>query len=104
MTQPTPREVSVATDALRTEAAQWDDQSLAIAAVATKVGGLALNRIEAGLFQLLVGPYNELVTAVRSRCQEGQAAMTEIATTLRSAADTYQREDENNAHRIHHLY
>jgi uncharacterized protein YukE len=104
MTQPTPHEVHAATEALRTEAKQWDDRSVAIGAVATKVAGMELGRVEAGLFQLIVSPYNDVVNAVQSRCQEGQTAMTEIARTLRSAADTYEREDQSNAHEIHNLY
>jgi hypothetical protein len=104
MTQPTPHEVHVATEALRTEAQEWDDQSLAIGAVATKVAGMTLGRVEAGLFQLVVSPYNDVVSAVRSRCQEGQTAMTEIAQTLRSAADTYDHEERTNTHQIHNLY
>lgn len=104
MTQPTPQEVAVATAALRTEATEWENQSTVIAAVATKVAGMELGRIEAGLFQLVVSPYNEVVYAVAARCREGQTAMTEIATTLRAVADTYEREDDSNAHRIHNLY
>ncbi|GLH98880.1 type VII secretion target [Phytohabitans aurantiacus] len=104
MTQPTPHEVHIATETLRTEAREWDDQSVVIGKLATKVAGMELGRIEAGLFQLVVSPYNDVVNAVRSRCQEGQTAKTEIARTLRSAADTYDREDQSNAHEIHNLY
>lgn len=104
MTHPTPQEVKVATSALRTEATEWDGQSAAIGGIAAKVGGMELGRVEAGLFQLVVSPYNEVVQAVQARCQEGQVAMPEIATTLRAVADTYDREDDNNAHRIRNLY
>lgn len=89
MSRPTPHEVAVATGALRIEAGEWDEQSAALGAIAGKVGGMELGRVEAGLFQLVVSPYNEVVHQVQARCQEGQTAMTEIAETLRSVADTY---------------
>lgn len=104
MTFPTPQEVAVATEVLRTEATEWDDQSAAVGAIAAKVGGMELGRVEAGLFQLVVSPYNEVVHAVQARCLEGQTAMTEMAATLRAVAETYEQEDDNNAHRIHNLY
>jgi hypothetical protein len=104
MSQPTTQEVAVATGALRTEAGEWSEQSTAIGAIAAKAGEMELGRVEAGLFQLVVSPYNEVVKQVQARCQEGQAAMSEIAGTLRSVADTYDGEDSNNAHRIHNLY
>src|SRR5215475_4326048 len=56
-----PLGVKVATDALRTEAGVWDQQSGQMDAIATKVDGLRFNRLEAGVFQLVVGPYGELV-------------------------------------------
>ncbi len=104
MTHPAPREVKVATDALRTEAGEWDRQSAALAAVAAKVAGMELGRVEAGLFQLIVSPYNQVVDAVQARCREGATAMTEVATTLRRVADTYDAEDRANEHRIRNVY
>jgi hypothetical protein len=104
MTQPTPQQVAVATNTLRTEANEWETQAAILGTLAAKVEGMELGRVEAGLFQLIVSPYNDVVHHVQSRCQEGQTAMGQIATTLRSAADLYQREDDNNAHRIYNLY
>ena len=104
MPPPTRQQVTVATDALRREANEWDHQSVALAAIGQKITGLELGRVEAGLFQLIVSPYNELVAKVIDRCREGQTAMAEVATTLRHVADTYEEEDRNNAHRIRDLY
>ncbi|MBQ0990704.1 hypothetical protein KBX08_11445 [Micromonospora sp. H61] len=104
MPPPSRQQVTVATDALRTEAAEWDRQSAAMSAVVPKVAGMELGRVEAGLFQLIVSPYNEIVQHVSQRCQEGQAAMTEVATTLRKVADTYDEEDRSNDHKLRNLY
>ncbi|MEU6206087.1 type VII secretion target [Micromonospora musae] len=104
MPPPSRGQVTVATNALRTEAGEWDQQSAAISAIASKVAGMQLGRVEAGLFQLIVSPYNDVVQHVTQRCREGQAAMTEVASTLRKVADIYDEEDRNNAHELRKLY
>jgi hypothetical protein len=101
---PSAEQVAVATNALRTEAGEWDTQSGAMAALGTKVAGMEFGRLEAGLFQLMVGPYNDVIQAVAARCEEGATAMTEIAATLRSVADTYDAEDKAVLHRIKNVY
>ena len=98
-----PQSVKVATDALRTEAGVWDQQGAQMANVATKVDGLRFNRVEAGVFQLIVGPYGELVEQVHARCQEAVTRMKEIADTLRQVANTYDEEERNGSHRLRNL-
>jgi hypothetical protein len=104
MPPPDRQQVTVATNALRTEAGEWDRQSAAMGETLSKVVGMELGRVEAGLFQLIVAPYNEVVHHVSERCREGQAAMTEVAATLRTVADRYDEEDRNNEHKIRNLY
>lgn len=105
MTQPpSPEQVMVATNALRNEATEWDTQSATLAEQSNKVADLQFGRLEAGLFQLMVGPYNDVIHAVAARCREGATAMTEIATTLRAVADTYDAEDKAAEHRIRNVY
>ena len=60
--------------------------------------------MEAGLFQLMVGPYNEVIQTVSARCGEGAGAAADIADTLRSVADTYAAEDQAAEHRIRNIY
>ena len=105
MTQPPSREqVSVATNALRNEAGEWLAQSALLATQSAKVAEMEFGRLEAGLFQLMVGPYNDVIDAVAARSKEAAAAMTEIAGTLRSVADTYDAEDKASEHRIRNIY
>lgn len=101
---PSPQEVKVATDALRTEANIWDEQSDIMDQLGTKVGAMELGRLEAGLFQIMVGPYNDVVAAVEARCKEGTAAMKEIGVTLRTVASTYDAEDKAAEHRNRNIY
>ncbi|TDC43821.1 hypothetical protein [Micromonospora sp. KC213] len=104
MSSPSHGQVTVATDVLRREAGEWDLQGAAIGEIMAKTSGMELGRAEAGLFQIIVSPYNEVVNAVTDRCREGQAAMAEVAQTLRVVAGTYEEEDLNNAHTLRDLY
>lgn len=104
MTQPTQREVDVAVETLRTEAGIWDQQSHQLQAIVSGVGELRLSRIEAGVFQLIVSPYDAVVDQITACCAEGVQQMTRIASTLRTAADVYEEEDRNNEHSIRNLY
>jgi len=83
----------VSLPALYREAATWDAQSDALAAVATNAEALRMSRLQCGIFTLLHGAYDAVVDHVSGRCREGAVAMTEIATTLRANADDYARRD-----------
>ncbi|MBU2664802.1 hypothetical protein KOI35_14970 [Actinoplanes bogorensis] len=105
MTQPPNAEqVAVATGALRSEAGVWDEQSGRLGELSTKSAGMEFGRLEAGVFQIMVSPYNDVVHVVAGRTGEGATAMTEIAATLRSVADTYDAEDKASEHRIRNVY
>ena len=104
MTQPSPQEVAVATNALRNEAGEWNAQSATMSDLARRTAEMEFGRLEAGLFQLMVGPYNDVIQAVTARVGEGTVTMSEIASTLRSVADTYDAEDKASMHRIKNVY
>jgi len=101
MGHPTGGEVSVATNTLRSEAGDWDTASDQMTALSAKTGGMQFGRLEAGIFQLMVGPYNDLVELVTSHCRDGATAMTGIGQTLREVADRYDAQDKAAADRIH---
>jgi hypothetical protein len=101
---PSAEQVTVATDALRHEAREWDTQGTTMGGLSTTVAGMEFGRPEAGLFQLMVGPYNDVIHSVAARCTEGATAMTAIADTLRAVADTYDAEDQAAMHRIKNVY
>jgi len=104
MTAPNRAEVQVATAALRTEGGVWLHQSDQLEAVVHKADGLRMGRLEAGVFQVLVSAYDEVVEQVVGRCREGRARMEEIGQALRRAADVYDEEDRSGAHRFRNLY
>jgi hypothetical protein len=104
MPPPTAQEVAVATGTLRSEAGVWDHESGQLHAITSKAQGLRMNRLEAGVFQVVVSAYESVVEQVQNRCGEGTQRMSEVAGTLRQVADTYDQEDRNREHAIRNLY
>ncbi|WP_433790598.1 type VII secretion target [Actinoplanes sp. CA-252034] len=104
MSQPTSGEVHIACEALRRESVQWDSQGERLRIVSATAAEFEFNRVEAGLFQVMVGAYNDVINAVSARCSEGATAMAEVAATLRRAADVYEAEDRAGEHRIRNIY
>jgi hypothetical protein len=98
-----PQGFEVATDSLRTEAGVWDAQSAQMGTLAGKADAVRFNRLEAGVFQLIVGPYGDVVDQVHGRCKEAVDRMKEIATTLRQVAKTYDEEERTGVHRLMNL-
>jgi hypothetical protein len=67
----------------------WDQQATAIGTVPGRAEGLSLGRFNAGVFQLIVSPYDSVVGAVAARCTEGKGCMEDIATGLRRCVGNY---------------
>lgn len=104
MAPPSKEDILVATQALRTQATVWNGQAGEMSALSTKVKAMDITRLEAGIFQLFIGNYNTLVDELTQRCSEGNAAMNEVAGTLRQVADTYDEEERKNVHKIGELW
>lgn len=104
MAPPTPQQVEVATQALRIEAGVWETESGEMGKVSEKANGLRLNRIEAGLFQVIFNTYGQVIDQVVARSNEGVTQMADVARTLRTVADTYDQEDAAGVHRMTNIY
>lgn len=99
MTSPSSYEIQVATSALRNEATVWDEESTASGNLGQKVVGLELTGLQAGL---LFAPYHDgyskvcdLMTTVLA---QAKTSMGDIATTLRTSAAVYDKEESDNVH------
>jgi hypothetical protein len=101
---PGKHDIEVATDTLRAESGLWLDQCDALHTAAGKAEQLRMDRLEFGMFQLVVADYHAVVDQITARCQEGTQRMTEIASTLRRVADTYDAEEQKNLHQLRHLF
>lgn len=97
-------EVDVVTSALRAEASVWEDAADAIGHVAVAAETLRLSHVAAGVFQLIVGAHESVVSVVASRCQEGAEEMDRIAAALRGNAQAYDDGDAAVADRVQGLY
>ncbi|MFF7634485.1 type VII secretion target [Kitasatospora sp. NPDC008050] len=86
----------VTTDTLRKEAGIWDQQSDQLGKINASVGSMATDRIQAGVFQIMVSAYMEVVNAVQGRTQEGQTNLKGIANGLRKVADSYDHTEQQN--------
>jgi hypothetical protein len=86
--------LAVITSTLRGEADVWSAQSGVLGGLTTKAEGLELTRLEAGVFQLFVGAYNDAAGQVTARCGEGKQRMNEIAAALRQVADRYDKSEK----------
>ncbi|WP_433271038.1 hypothetical protein ACQPZF_11410 [Actinosynnema sp. CS-041913] len=104
MAPPDKQAVQVATGALRTEAGTWESMSDEIGKAAAEAESLRMTRLEAGIFQLIVGPYEQAVDQIVGRANEGRAQLAAIGSTLRQIADTYDAEEAANEHKIRNVY
>lgn len=104
MAPPTAQQIKTATDALRNEAGVWDKESGEMGKIGPKAEGLRLDRVEAGLFQVIFDAYKQVLDQVIARSNEGKTQMTDIGKTLRSVADTYDQEEAANVHKLKNIY
>ena len=104
MAPPSKAQIKVATDALRAEAAIWDQQSSELGKIVSQANDLRLDRAEAGIFQIIFDAYSSVVDQVTARSGEGQQRMADVADTLHQVADTYDEEDAANLHLLKNLY
>lgn len=95
---------SVGIQALRDDAKIWDQQSAQMQQVVTRANGLRMDRLQAGIFQVYVGAYQQAVDQVVNRSGEGITAMHAVSTTLSSVADAYQQDETANTHKFTDLH
>lgn len=104
MGSPDEDQMRVITDALRKDGGIWDDQATEMAKIVAKAQGLRLNRIEAGLFQVIFDAYSQVIDQVNGRCDEGQRCMAAIGSTLFSVANGYEQAEAARAHDLGNIH
>jgi uncharacterized protein YukE len=95
--------VRVACEALRSDAAKWTQTAATLHTAAQAAEGLVLGVDKLGFAAQqngVVAAYEALRQKMVRLLTTGVTELDTLATTLRHAADTYQREDEQGAHRI----
>ncbi|VFA92509.1 Uncharacterised protein [Nocardia farcinica] len=101
---PTPQQLEVALGSLRNDARTWAEQSTQMASVKPKVEALTFTRVEAGLFQVIVGANDELVPKFSLLAEQAASSFEQVADVLIVCANTYQAEDEAGKHRLDNLW
>lgn len=94
---PTENEMRIASGALAKEARKWDDEAPNLTSIATTLAGLELSRVEAGLFQIMFGPYEQCRSTVEDRAREGAKEFTTMADTLTELSKAYKDLDNERA-------
>ncbi|MER7584499.1 hypothetical protein [Kitasatospora sp. NPDC097691] len=87
----------VTTDTLRAEAGIWDQQGEQLGKIATSVSSMSMDRFQAGVFQLIVSAYAEVLTAVHDRAQEGEQNLKAVGDALRKVADNYDHHEQKTS-------
>ena len=107
MGDPTSDEVFAATDAIRTDAAVWSQMAGELDTAARTAADLALSAFDFSFVGHLVGMehvYTGLQQRVAALLAQGATTFDEIADALRKSADDYDRDEQNNVHRLKHIY
>lgn len=97
-------EMRVASGALEKESARWDREAPQLDTLAASLRGLALTRVEAGLFQVMFGAYEACRSSVEARAREGGREFRAMASTLSQLATAYHDLDAERAESIADLW
>ncbi|WP_393058781.1 hypothetical protein [Streptomyces sp. LN549] len=92
------------TDALRTEAGMWDEQSVSLGEVSRATDEMRMTKLEAGLFFLVASNYNEAIDHISARCSEGQSRMSEVADALIKNANAYDNHEAETTKSVEDAY
>lgn len=82
----------------------WSTQAGAMEQTHSAAARLGFDRLQAGVFQVIVTAHADLAATIQARCAEAAREMARIAATLREVADTYDDEEHRNVHALRHLY
>ena len=89
-----PGELLVIATSLGHAAGIWNQQAAALQSASARVSDMSLSRVEAGVFQIIIGPYDAVVAQVSARCAEGSHIMRDIASALELSAYKYEQAEE----------
>lgn len=104
---PTDQQVKAAIAALRTDAATWDEASQTLRTAAAAAARLELSSLHFSYIGAQVGlteVYQQLQDRLTRLLDEGSTNLASLAAALRTAADGYQRDEDNAVHRMTGIY
>ncbi|AHI00449.1 hypothetical protein GCM10010174_64630 [Kutzneria viridogrisea] len=104
---PTADQVSVALDALRSDASTWDAAGDGLDGPTSTLGGLALGPEQVSMWAADAGldrTYNEAREQLASVIAQAAENFHAVAAALRTAATIYEQEEQQNLHRLKGVY
>lgn len=104
MTEPTGDMVRVAVEHLRTAASAWHRAGDRLGEGVQKAEGVKTSQVEFGIFQIPWDAYMATAEYVQNRLREGAVEMHIVGDTLKNNADIYEREEQENLHRLNGMY
>jgi len=107
MSQPSGPQVQAAIDAMRGEAARWDDMTQQALHTSTTAAGLTLNAFHFSGLGHLVGVdtlYTQLQQHLADLLVQAMHNFANTRDALYAAADGYERDEQDAVHRMKHIY
>lgn len=104
---PTPDEYRVALEALRNDAAKWEDCAGDLGSAKSTADGLDLEALHFSYVADKLGVtalYKEFQDKMVRLLGEGETASKSVSTQLLAAAQTYQNEEEAGIHRMNNIW
>ena len=104
MSQPSPDEIRVSTNALHAEAAVWFSAAGDLQRAAEQTRALAIEVYDTAIFGEFITEVNAAVAQVATLCDGATWSLNDVGYTLDDVAKTYQTEEEANLHAMKNLY
>lgn len=98
MSQPSAEDITRSLTDLRTCAKAFDGEGTVLAARSGDFSAQGGGAISFGLFAAVGAAYDRGCSALGDAATAGGEALQEVATTLLSVAEAYERDEENNVH------
>jgi hypothetical protein len=107
VTAPSGEQIAAAIDALRMDAGEWVEMADQMEAAANAAAGLGLGTFHfSGLGHLLGIDeiYQDLQETIITLLKQGSVNLDNVAAALKTAADSYEQEDQDAVHRLRNIY
>lgn len=107
MTQPTGPQIAAALDAMRGDASMWRDMASQLREAATAADNLDLDKTEFSKLGEMLGVvdlYQDVQARLAALIHQGADNFDATAAALTTAADGYEKDEQNAVHRFTGIY
>lgn len=97
-------DLSICGPAIEAECKHWESTKEPLESTRAAVSSLRLNRIEAGIFQLVVGPNNDVCTKLEEELGRASTEATAIANALQRSLAAYRKHEAETSEIIDNTF